>query len=75
MNRCWNNCRCEPARMMKFNAIINGWFRAGLCVKQPDQGDGLADIYPFVLPARGIEKLRFVHDTIRGAEVAEPATV
>jgi hypothetical protein len=33
---------------------------------------GLPDGYPFVLPPPAIEKMRFVHDTVRAAAAPSP---
>lgn len=61
-----------PARaappVASFDALIADWFPVTYALNNLNRGLGQADAYPFVLAAPAIEKLRFVHDTIRAAQ-------
>ena len=46
---------------------IDGWFPVTYLLNNLNRGMGLADDYPFVWPASAIEKLRFVHETLRSS--------
>jgi hypothetical protein len=52
------------AREQKFDQIIGNWFPLTYALNSLNRGMGLADAYPFVLPASAVEKLRFIHETI-----------
>lgn len=54
----------KPANQQAFAEIIDNWFPLTYALNNLNRGMGLADAYPFVLPAAAIEKLRFVHQTI-----------
>jgi len=49
-----------------FDRMIQDWFPLTYMINNLNRGLGLADAYPFVLSPAAIEKLRFVHETIRG---------
>ena len=68
-----NQLPCKPARELSFDQIIAGWFPLTYALYNLNRGMGLVDLYPFILPPPAIDKLRFVHETICQAGVAEPA--
>jgi hypothetical protein len=47
-----------------FDDLVTAWFPLTIALNSLNRGMGLADLYPFVLSPRAIEKLRFVHDAI-----------
>jgi hypothetical protein len=57
-----------------FDELIADWFAVTYALNNLNRGLGQADAYPFVLAALAIEKLRFVHETLRpsGHVVAGP---
>jgi hypothetical protein len=48
-----------------FDRIITTWMALTYALNSLNRGMGLQDLYPFVLSPPAIEKLRFVHETIR----------
>jgi hypothetical protein len=48
-----------------FDRMVDEWMALTYILNNLNRGLGLADSYPFVLSAPVIEKLRFVHDTMR----------
>ena len=48
-----------------FDQLIDSWFPVTYLLNNLNRGMGLADAYPFVWPPLAIEKLRFVHETLR----------
>jgi hypothetical protein len=55
-----------------FNSLSAGWNAVTLAMNSLNRSMGMKDAYPFVLSARVLEKLRFVHDRIL-AQVREAA--
>ena len=53
-----------------FASMLDSWFAVTYVLNNLNRGLGLPDGYPFVLPEPAIEKLRFVHDLVRGVEVS-----
>ncbi len=49
-----------------FDQLIDSWFPVTYLLNNLNRGMGLADAYPFVWSAPAIDKLRYVHDTVRG---------
>ena len=49
-----------------FDRIIGAWLPLTYALNELNRGMGLPDLYPFVLSATALEKLRFVHS--RGAQ-------
>ena len=47
-----------------FDRILKNWLPLTAALNCLNRGMGLPDLYPFVLSAPAIEKLRFVHETI-----------
>ena len=54
----------KPERA-EFDQMIANWFSVTYVLNNLNRGLGQSDAYPFVLSAPAIEKLRFVHDTMR----------
>ena len=52
--------------------MIADWFPVTYALNNLNRGLGQADAYPFVLAAPAIEKLRFVHETIRERRAEAP---
>lgn len=67
----------EPQRAAhpeaSFDAILATWYPLTYALNSLNRGVGLSDLYPFVLSAPAVEKLRFVHDTLSKKEAARPA--
>jgi hypothetical protein len=57
-----------------FDQLLDSWFPLTYLLNSLNRGLGMADGYPFVLPTPAVEKLRFVHETIAGAECRSAAT-
>lgn len=55
-----------------FDDMIADWFPVTYALNNLNRGLGQADAYPFVLAAPAIEKLRFVHETIRERRAQAP---
>jgi hypothetical protein len=51
-----------------FDSLLAGWHPLTYAMNNLNRGMGLPDAYPFVLSSAAIQKLRFVHDTIRGVK-------
>lgn len=50
-----------------FESLIDSWFPVTYVMNNLNRGLGLADAYPFVWSAPAIDKLRYVHQTVRDA--------
>ncbi len=48
-----------------FDRILNNWLPLTYALNSFNRGMGLPDLYPFVLSAPAIEKMRFIHETIK----------
>lgn len=59
----------KPERA-EFDHMIANWFPLTYVLNNLNRGLGQADAYPFILSPTAIEKLRFVHETIRAPRVA-----
>lgn len=78
-------CRNEPAispvrgaadaAEHGFDDMIRRWVPLTYAMNSLNRGLGLADSYPFVLSDIVIEKLRFIHDTLRGHRMTRAATL
>ena len=55
-----------------FDDLVTAWFPLTIALNSFNRGMGLPDLYPFVLSARALEKLRYVHDVV-DAETRPPA--
>jgi hypothetical protein len=47
-----------------FDRILQNWLPLTYALNELNRGMGLPDLYPFVLSAPAIEKLRFVHEVL-----------
>lgn len=63
----------EPAAEVDFETLWQKWHPFTLALNSINRGMGLPDLYPFVVPPLAVEKLRFIHEVIRRARIAEPA--
>ena len=52
-----------------FDLILATWFPLTYALNSLNRGMGLSDLYPFVLSAVAIDKLRFVHDVIEASRL------
>ncbi len=52
----------------EFDRILEHWLPLTYALNELNRGVGIPDLYPFVLSAPAIEKLRFVHDVLRSRE-------
>lgn len=50
-----------------FDRLIGQWLPVSWALNQLNRSMGHADLYPFVLPAPVLEKMRFIHQTIADA--------
>ncbi len=55
----------EVANTNAFDRMMESWFSLTHVLNILNRGLGLRDAYPFVIPSPAMEKLRFVHDTVR----------
>jgi hypothetical protein len=64
----------EGVRVDDFDQMANDWVPLTLALNSLNRSMGMSDMYPFVLTAKALEKLRFVHEVIRAAprEAAQP---
>jgi hypothetical protein len=53
-----------------FDVVLANWFPLTHALNSLNRGMGLADIYPFVLSAPAIAKLKFVHEVVCGSRIA-----
>lgn len=49
-----------------FEQLIDGWLPVTYALNSLNRSIGLNDAYPFVLSSPVVEKLRFIHETVRG---------
>ena len=57
----------DPCRDMPFDAIINAWLPLTHALNNLNRSMGQRDAYPFVLAEPALDKLRQVHEVIRGS--------
>jgi hypothetical protein len=50
-----------------FDRILKDWLPLTYALNSLNRGMGLPDLYPFVLSAPAVEKLRFIHRTVQDA--------
>ena len=56
-----------------FEDLIAGWIPLTMALNSLNRSMGMKDFYPFVLSEAAIDKLRFVHETVKlGSTAAEP---
>ena len=59
----------------EFDLILATWFPLTYALNSLNRGMGLSDLYPFVLSAVAIAKLRFIHEVISGSRLPCAAAV
>lgn len=59
----------DPYGETDIGTILSAALPLTLAVNNLNRGMGQPDIYPFVLPPPVVEKLRFIHELVRGKEV------
>ncbi|MEZ5933556.1 MAG: putative zinc-binding peptidase [Alphaproteobacteria bacterium] len=57
----------DPYQESDFDALLAAWLPVTYAVNSLNQSMGQPDLYPFVLAAPAIDKLRFIHDLLRKA--------
>lgn len=57
----------DPYTIMDFDPIVAHWLPIALAVNSLNRSMGLQDLYPFVLAQPTIDKLAYVHRTVREA--------
>ena len=55
----------DPYRAVDFDCLIEAWLPLTYAVNSLNRSMGQPDLYPFVLSPAAMQKLRFVHDSIR----------
>ena len=58
----------HSAETPDFDRLITLWLPVSWALNQLNRSMGHADLYPFVLPAPVLEKMRFIHQTIADAK-------
>jgi hypothetical protein len=48
--------------------LIESWYPLTYVLNNLNRGLGLPDGYPFVLSPAAVEKLRFIHETVKSAQ-------
>ncbi len=59
-------------RRLSFDQVVEGWFPLAYVLNNLNRCMGLQDAYPFVLPTPVLDKLRFVHEVVRGSVASLP---
>ncbi|HWC60381.1 MAG TPA: putative zinc-binding peptidase [Verrucomicrobiae bacterium] len=54
-----------------FNRILENWLPLTHALNSLNRGMGLPDIYPFVLSDPAVDKMKFIHETVRTSEVGK----
>jgi hypothetical protein len=62
----------DPYSVGSIERIVDAWAPFVVAMNSVNWARGRADLYPFVIAPAVVEKLRFIHDLVRGA--AENAT-
>lgn len=58
-----------------FDTIIDMWLPLAWSLNMMNRAMGKPDLYPFVLPARVLEKMRFVHEVVDETAAGAPPSV
>ena len=62
----------DPFRLENFDDIISIWLPLVFAMNSINRSMGLPDLYPFVIPLKVIEKLKFIHEVcLRSRQDAE----
>ena len=54
--------KADPFRLQNFDDIISMWLPLVFAMNSLNRSMGQPDLYPFVIPAKVIEKLKFIHE-------------
>ena len=57
-----------------FDDLIASWYPLTYALNSLSRGLGVADVYPFVVSAPAVEKLRYVHETVIARTPVTPPT-
>ena len=60
----------DPYEEQDMVAILDAWLPLSFAVNSLNRSMGQADFYPFVLSAKVMEKLAFIHQVVHGGNVA-----
>ncbi|MBB5221404.1 hypothetical protein HNP73_001325 [Amaricoccus macauensis] len=58
----------DPYRTRNFDKLIDAWLPLSVALNSLNRSMGQPDLYPFALTPPVIEKLRFIHQLVRGAK-------
>ena len=59
----------DPYRTQDFDALVRAWVPLTVALNSLNRSMGQPDVYPFALSPPAIDKLRFIHELIRGGAV------
>ena len=62
----------DPYVVGSIDEIIDAWAPFVVAMNSVNRAMGRPDLYPFVLAPAVVEKLRFIHDLVRGASARAP---
>lgn len=57
----------DPYRTRSFDKLIDAWLPLSVALNSLNRSMGQPDVYPFAIVPAVVEKLRFIHDLVRGA--------
>ncbi len=63
------NINIDPYNCQDFNHILALWYPLTTALNSLNRSMGLADPYPFVIPAKAVEKLLFIHNLCCNSKV------
>lgn len=56
----------SPSRTRSFQPLIKAWLPITFALNSLNRSMGLGDLYPFILSAKVVEKLGYIHDLVHG---------
>lgn len=66
------NISKDPYAIKSFQRIIDMWLPLTFAVNSLNRSMGHSDFYPFVISSVVVEKLRFIHETVKGYQPGKP---
>ena len=66
-------CRHAGLSTCYIERIVDAWAPFVVAMNSVNRAMGRPDLYPFVIAPAVVEKLRFIHDLVRGAAMGESA--
>ena len=63
----------DPYVIKNFQRIIDMWIPLTFAVNSLNRSMGHPDFYPFVISSVVVEKLRFIHETVKNCQPAKPS--